>query len=60
MMNQLADAIKTYLDKYNQTKQYAMILTNQGGAPVLTADKSLDITDDVLSGLNEEYVKNKK
>ncbi len=37
-----------------------MILTTQGGAPVLTADKSLDITDDVLSGLNEEYVKNKK
>ena len=28
MMNQLADAIKTYLDKYNETMQYSMILTN--------------------------------
>jgi len=62
MMNQIADAIKTFLDKYNAEKQYAMILTNQGGAPVITGDTTLDITDDVLAGLNEEYVadKNKK
>lgn len=59
MMNQLADAIKTYLDKYNETMQYSMILTNQGGAPVITASNALDITDQVLAGLNEEYVKNK-
>ncbi len=57
MMNQLGDAIKTYLDKYNAEKQYAMILTNSGGAPVITADATLDITDDVLSGLNDEYIK---
>lgn len=59
MMNQLADAIKTFLDKYNEEKKYAMILTNQGGAPVITGDAALDITDDVLAKLNEEYVKNK-
>ena len=59
MMNQLADAIKTFLDKYNEEKKYAMILTNQGGAPVITADTTLDITDDVLARLNEEYIKNK-
>lgn len=59
MTNQIIDAIKTYLDKYNQDKKYAMILTNQGGVPVFTADPSLDITDDVLAGLNEEYVKSK-
>ncbi len=59
MMNQLADAIKTYLDKYNEEKQYAMILTNQAGTPVITGDPGLDITDEVLAGLNEEYVKNK-
>ena len=59
MMNQLADAIKTFLDKYNEDKKYAMILTNQGGAPVITGDPALDITDDVLVKLNEEYIKNK-
>ena len=59
MMNQISDAIKTFLDKYNAEKQYAMILTNSGGTPVITADASLDITDDVLAGLNEEYIKTK-
>ncbi len=59
MMNQLADAIKTWLDKYNETMGYAMILTNQGGAPVITGDATLDITDEVIAGLNEEYVAEK-
>ena len=59
MMNQLGDAIQTYLTKYNEEMQYAMILTNSGGAPVITADAALDITDDVLAGLNEEYIKSK-
>ena len=59
MMNQLGDAIQTYITKYNEEKQYAMILTNSGGAPVITADAALDITDDVLAGLNEEYIKTK-
>ena len=55
MMNQLGDAIQTFLTKYNEEKQYAMILTNSGGAPVITADAALDITDDVLAGLNAAY-----
>ena len=59
MMNQLGDAIQTFIKKYNEEKQYAMILTNSGGAPVVTADKALDITDAVLAGLNEEYIKTK-
>ena len=59
MMNQLGDAIQTFLNKYNEEKQYAMILTNSGGAPVITANASLDITDDVLAGLNDEYIKTK-
>ena len=59
MMNQLGDAIQTFINKFNEEKQYAMIITNSGGAPVITADKSLDITDAVLAGLNEEYIKTK-
>ncbi len=59
MMNQLGDAIQTFITKYNEEKKYAMILTNSGGAPVITADPSLDITADVLAGLNEEYIKTK-
>ena len=59
MMNQLGDAIHTFITKYNEEKKYAMILTNSGGAPVITADPALDITEDVLAGLNEEYIKTK-
>ena len=59
MMNQLGDAIKTFLEKYNQEKKYAMIVTNSGGAPVIVADEALNITEDVLAGLNDEYIKTK-
>ena len=59
MNNQIADAIKTYVEKYNEEKQFAMILTNQGGQPVLVADPSLNVTAEVIAGLNAEYVKTK-
>lgn len=63
MMNNILDAIKTFIDKYNAEKQFTMILTTQGGgilpAPVVAADSSLDITADILAGLNAEYVRAK-
>ena len=59
MMNQLGDAIKTFIDNYNVEKQYAMIITNNGGSPVVAANPALNITDDVLAGLNDEYIKSK-
>lgn len=59
MMNQISDAIKTFVEKYNETAGYAMILCNQGGVPILTGSASLDITDEILEGLNAEYVKSK-
>ena len=59
MMNQLADAIQTFINKYNEEKQYAMILSNNGGSPVVTANPALNITDDVLAGLNDEYIQSK-
>ena len=62
MLNQIADAIKTFIDEYNAEKKYAMIISTQGSvlpAPVATADPELDITDDILEGLNAAYVKTK-
>ncbi len=59
MMNQLSDAIQTYIEAYNAEKGYSMILINSGGSPVLIADQSLNITEEVLAGLNAEYVKAK-
>lgn len=60
MMNKLADAIKTYVENYNEEKQYALILSNQASVPVITGDPSLDITDEIIAGLNAEYVEAKK
>ncbi len=62
MLNQIADAIKSFLDEYNADKKYAMIISTQGAvlpAPVAAADPELDITDDILEGLNAAYVKTK-
>ena len=62
MINQISDAIKTFIDEFNAEKGYAMILATQGEIlpiPVVTADESLDITDEILEGLNAAYVKSK-
>lgn len=62
MLNQIGDAIKTFLNKYNADRKYAMIISTQGSvlpAPVAVGDPDLDITDDILQGLNDEYVKSK-
>lgn len=65
LTNTVNDAINTFIVKYNQEKKFAMILMSYGdipndgatnlGTPVLTADPALDITADVLAGLNAEY-----
>lgn len=62
MQNQIGDAIKKFVDAYNVEKEYALIIATQGDilpAPVVAGDASLDITDDLIAGLNAEYVKNK-
>ena len=61
-MNQIANAVKEFVDKFNEEKQYAMIIATQGDIlpqPVVAGDPSLDITDILIEGLNAEYVKTK-
>ena len=39
-----------------------MIVSTQGtilSAPITSADAALDITDEIIAGLNEEYIKTK-
>lgn len=50
----LADSIHNYLKAFNKDKKYAMILAKQGDN-ILYADKSLDVTDAVVKGLNKAY-----
>jgi outer membrane protein len=62
MLNQIMNAIAEYVQEYNVEKQYALILTTSGDilpAPVVTGSATLDITDEILAGLNAAYVKTK-
>lgn len=61
-LNQIMDAINEFVLKFNAEKQYALILTTSGDilpAPVVTGDERLDITDELIQGLNDEYIKTK-
>lgn len=63
MMNQIADAISEFVKEFNATHQYALILTTAGNVistPVVTGDPRLDITDEILAGLNAAYIKTKE
>ncbi len=56
--NRIMDAIKTYLAKYNETHGYAAILTtSEATNVVIVGNPALDITQEVVEGLNAEYIK---
>lgn len=62
MMNQIADAINSYITEFNADKKYSLILATQGdiiSVPVVAGAAELDITDALLEGLNAAYVKTK-
>ena len=63
MLNQIMNAISEFVKEYNQTHQYAMILSTSGNilsTPVVCGDARLDITEDLLAGLNAAYIKTKQ
>lgn len=62
-MNQIANAIQEFVNEYNAEKGYAMIIATAGSVlstPVVSADPKLDITQDLLAGLNAAYIKTKE
>lgn len=57
LYNKVAD----YLKVYAKNKGYKMVLKYQKGmGDILFADASLDVTTEVIKGLNEAYAKEKK
>lgn len=58
MMNQVMDAIRTYLDAYNAEHNFAAILTTSATTNVvIVGQPALDITQEIVDGLNAEYIK---
>ncbi|MEJ8756594.1 OmpH family outer membrane protein [Pontibacter sp. H259] len=55
------DKVEAYLKDYSKDKGYKMVLSySRGNSAILFGDPSLDITQDVLKGLNEAYAKEKE
>jgi outer membrane protein len=53
---EILDSIQNYLKIYNKDKNFSMILNSDTlGSNLLYADKSLDITVEVIKGLNKRY-----
>ena len=50
----LQDEIIAYINEYNITRKYDAILYKSAG---LVFNPALDITDEIIVGLNEKYVK---
>ena len=55
MQRQILQAIMDYLEEYNKERGYKYILGNAFGSNILFADPSLNITEEVLEGLNAKY-----
>lgn len=52
---QMIDKIEQYLKKYNQTAGYDFIFSYSFGGNLLYANKSRDITAEVIEGINKEF-----
>lgn len=55
MNAELYDKVSEYLHDYGLTKDLQIVLTYTKGSGVLYANEGLDITDQILNGLNEAY-----
>ena len=54
----LRDSVQSFLKDYNKDKRYDMILSKQGDN-VLYANSELDITQEVVEGMNKRYQEKK-
>jgi len=52
---QVLEYINTYLVEFNADHGYQYILAKQFPGPILFSDSTLDITTDVIAGLNAKY-----
>lgn len=62
IQNNIMNDIAEYVRKYNETRGFRLILANQTGllsAPVVIADPAMNITAEIIEGLNAEYVASK-
>ena len=59
MLNKIGNAIVEFVQKFNEEKQFGLVITTQGASTIAAGNVGLDITDAIIAGLNEEYVQKK-
>jgi outer membrane protein len=58
LLNQVMYAIQNYLEEYNKEHNFAAILTTTAASNVvMVGAPALDITQEIVEGLNAEYIK---
>ncbi len=55
LMQDINNEIEAFLKEYNKDGRFQFILSKASGDQIFFADSTLDITDDVLKGLNERH-----
>jgi outer membrane protein len=59
LLNQIHNAIMEYVKKYNEEKGYSLIISTSGTSSVLYGNPGLDVTSDIIKGINDEYIKSR-
>ena len=59
MTNQILNAIYEYVTELNTEAQYDIILVSQTGSPVMIVNPELDLTQQIIEGLNKAYTPEK-
>lgn len=57
--NRIYFAVTDFLKEYNSDYKYSMIISTSTSGPILNADPSLSITQEVLKALNDRHAKEK-
>jgi len=55
MMKEITDELVGYLKEYNKTAGFDYIFSVQNGGQVWVGNEGLDISDELINGLNERY-----
>jgi Skp family chaperone for outer membrane proteins len=55
MLQEITSQIQGFLEEYNRTTGYDFIFSIQDGGQIWVGNKGLDITSDVVSGLNKRH-----
>lgn len=60
ILQEISDELKSYLEEYNKTAGFDYIFSVQNGGQIWVGNEQLDITDDLVNGLNARYRAGKK